>query len=211
MQSGAPQSQPGMPAAPAHDGAGLMFFNESEFQTVAAIAARIVPSEPDGLGAREAGVAVYIDRAVAGYFRDLQGLYRQAVQALNDHCRQDHGAMFADLAPDRQDAVLADLDVQRKARSAAGDLAGTEGFPELDVEETLLSRFFAIIRDHTIQGMFCDPMYGGNRDFVGWRLIGFPGAQWAYSAEQMQPGFDATDIPIQSLSDLQRIWCSDHD
>ena len=51
---------------------------------------------------------------------------------------------------------------------------------------TLLAEFFGAVRLHTIEGMFCDPMYGGNRDCVGWKLIGFPGAQWGYSAEQMQ-------------------------
>jgi gluconate 2-dehydrogenase gamma chain len=195
----------------AHDETGLMFFNEAEFRTVEAVTARIVPSEPDGLGAREARVAVYIDRAVAGYFRDLQGLYRQAVQSLNTRCRAAHGAAFADLPPETQDAVLAGLESKGKAQTVAGNPAGNEGFPELDVGETLMSRFFAIVRDHTIQGMFCDPMYGGNRDFVGWKMIGFPGAQWAYSAEEMRPGFDATTIPIRSLSDLKRMRSSKHD
>jgi gluconate 2-dehydrogenase gamma chain len=205
------RGQPGLPTTSVGEPGGLMFFNDGEFRTVEAVAARIVPSEPDGLGAREAGAAVYIDRAVAGYFRDLQELYRHAIQVLDGRCRRAHGAPFAELAPDTQDMVLAELDVDWKARSASGDLAGREGFLKLDVKGDLLSRFFSVIRDHTIQGMFCDPMYGGNRDFVGWRLIGFPGAQWAYSAEQMRPGFDATTIPIQSLSDLRREGQSTHD
>jgi len=60
-----------------------------------------------------------------------------------------------------------------------------------------------VVREHTIEGFFCDPVYGGNRDAVGWRLVGFPGAQWGYTAEQMQPGFDATSIPIKTLADLR--------
>jgi gluconate 2-dehydrogenase gamma chain len=52
--------------------------------------------------------------------------------------------------------------------------------------------------------MFCDPAYGGNRDGVGWKLIGFPGAQWGYSDEQMKLGFDARTIPIKTLHDLQK-------
>jgi gluconate 2-dehydrogenase gamma chain len=52
--------------------------------------------------------------------------------------------------------------------------------------------------------MFCDPMYEGNRNEIGWKLIGFPGAQWEYSVDQLRPGFDATTIPIQTLTDLRR-------
>ena len=95
--------------------------------------------------------------------------------------------------------------------------AGTNLFPAeakamlaADRRETILARFFAIVREHTIQGMFCDPLYGGNRDFTGWKLIGFPGAQWGYTAEQMREGFDATTIPILSLSDLQRTRTGSH-
>jgi gluconate 2-dehydrogenase gamma chain len=61
-----------------------------------------------------------------------------------------------------------------------------------------------VIWEHTVQGMFCDPAYGGNRDAIGWRLLGFPGAQWSYSTEQRARGFDATSIPIRTLADLQR-------
>ena len=68
----------------------------------------------------------------------------------------------------------------------------------------LLRFFFAVIREHTVEGYFCDPIYGGNRGAVGWRLVGFPGAQWGYMAEQMKPGFDASVIPIKTLSDLRR-------
>jgi gluconate 2-dehydrogenase gamma chain len=51
--------------------------------------------------------------------------------------------------------------------------------------------------------MFCDPAYGGNRDGAGWRLVGFPGAQWGYRVEQMRRGFDATEIPLSTLADLR--------
>ena len=47
-------------------------------------------------------------------------------------------------------------------------------------------------------------MYEGNRNGIGWKLIGFPGAQWEYSVDQLRPGFDATTIPVQTLTDLRR-------
>jgi gluconate 2-dehydrogenase gamma chain len=179
-----------------------MFFTDYEARMLDAVTARIIPSEPDGLGAREAAVVTYIDGAVAGYFRDLQALYRQGLQQLDDYCRSSCGAAFADLPNDVQDHVLAAIDATSSSRSPPDEPA--ERLTPA-IEETILSRFFAIVVDQTIQGMFCDPMYGGNRGFVGWKLIGFPGAQWGYTAEQMQPGFDATTISIQSLSDLRQV------
>jgi gluconate 2-dehydrogenase gamma chain len=60
-----------------------------------------------------------------------------------------------------------------------------------------------MVRQHTFEGLLGDPAYGGNAGGAGWRLVGFPGAQWGYSAEQMEPGFDATSIPVKTLADLR--------
>ena len=35
--------------------------------------------------------------------------------------------------------------------------------------------FFGLLCLHTRQGFYADPIYGGNRDRVGWGVIGFPG------------------------------------
>jgi gluconate 2-dehydrogenase gamma chain len=188
-----------MNAASPHGDEGPMFLNADETRTLDAVTARVMPSEPDGRGAREACVVTYIDRAVAGYFRDLQGIYRVGLQRLDDCCRAGFGRAFADLTSAQQDEALLAVEGawdQPVSPEAKAMLAA-------DRRESILPRFFAIVREHTIQGMFCDPLYGGNRDFTGWKLIGFPGAQWGYTAEQMREGFDATTIPILSLSDLQ--------
>src|SRR6185503_19946361 len=68
----------------------------------------------------------------------------------------------------------------------------------------LLFRLFAVIREHAIEGYFCDPVYGGNRNAAGWRLVGFPGAQWEYTEEQMKAGYDLRQIGVKTLSDLRR-------
>jgi gluconate 2-dehydrogenase gamma chain len=60
-----------------------------------------------------------------------------------------------------------------------------------------------VVREHVLQGYFCDPVYGGNRDAVGWKLVGFPGAQWDYTEHQGEVGFDASQIPIKTLEDLR--------
>ena len=189
-----------MSAASYYCDEGPMFFNADETRTLDAVTTRVMPSEPDGRGAREACVVTYIDRAVAGYFRDLQGIYRVGLQRLDDCCRAGYGKAFADLTTAEQDEAL--LAVEGAADSAVSLAA--KAMLAADRRESVLPRFFAIVREHTIQGMFCDPLYGGNRDFTGWKLIGFPGAQWGYTAEQMREGFDATTISILSLSDLQR-------
>jgi gluconate 2-dehydrogenase gamma chain len=155
-----------------------------------------MPSEPDAPGAWEAGVVFYIDRAVAGYFRALQTLYRAGIQELNDLSGSRFRAAFAELSEVQQDGILAELDGRKREPNPSGDT--------LQDSDSLLMRFFSVVRDHTIQGMFCDPLYGGNRNGIGWKMIGFPGAQWGYSADQLRPGFDATTIPVQTLNDLQR-------
>ncbi len=141
----------------------LRFFTETEALIVAAAASRIFPSDDSGPGAREAGVAIFIDRQLAGSYgldrfrythppfedapRELgyQGsatprqIYREGLKSLQG---------FHLLSPAEQDEAL------RK------------------VESTL---FFSLLRQNTIEGMFCDPMHGGNAGMVGWQLIGFPG------------------------------------
>jgi gluconate 2-dehydrogenase gamma chain len=186
---------------------GYMFFNAAEVRTLDAMTARIMPSEPDARGAREAGVVTYIDHAVAGYFRDLQSIYRVGLQRLEAFSQAMAGVIFSELAASQQDEILAQLDTGSGmwAAGASADVWNADG------TASILTRFFAIVREHTIQGMFCDPIYGGNRDFTGWKLIGFPGAQWEYTEEQMRPGFDSTTIPILSLADLQRLKAPCHD
>lgn len=186
---------------------GYMFFNAAEARTLDAVTARIMPSEPDGKGAREAGVVTYLDHALAGYFRDLQSIYRVGLQRLDAYALARAGAIFPDLGTAQQDAILAQLD----SGSGVSSAGASDDTGNANSTDPILARFFAIVREHTIQGMFCDPIYGGNRDFTGWKLIGFPGAQWEYTEEQMRPGFDATTIPILSLADLQRLKGHRHD
>lgn len=94
--------------------------------------------------------------------------------------------------------------ISRKEGAADARIDPSQSAELQRIDLALLQRFFAVIREHTMEGFFCDPLYGGNRGAVGWRLVGFPGVQWGYTAEQMKPGFDGTKIPIRTLSDLRR-------
>jgi gluconate 2-dehydrogenase gamma chain len=205
---GSPEGRRAMPRDDRSTSMDLIFFNEEEAQTVEAVAARIIPGDATDPGAREAGVVTYIDRSLAGFLRDLQTFYRRALQELDDYSRDRHNSPFRELTEGDQDRVLAELDtvsiVETVSREYGTDALQDENKEVDESESTLLIRFFSIVREHVLQGMFCDPAYGGNRDTVGWKMVGFPGAQWGYSAEQMKPGFDARQIPVLTLQDLHQ-------
>jgi gluconate 2-dehydrogenase gamma chain len=141
----------------------LRFFDESEALIVAAAASRIFPTDESGPGAREAGVAIYIDRQLAGPYG-------------RDRYRYTQGP-FEDAPPE--------LGYQGKAtpREIYRDgLKNLRGFDRLALEEQDAhlreiesSRFFSLLRRHTIEGIFSDPIHGGNVGMIGWQLIGFPG------------------------------------
>lgn len=173
-----------------------LFLTETEAETVDAVCARIFPSGDGKPGARETKVTTYIDRTVANEDEALRRCYRDGVVALNALASDLYGQRFAELSDGRKDEVL-----ERIEASAAAESTGD---PESMEDEGLLPTFFALVWEHTIQGMFCDPQYGGNHEALGWQLVGFPGAQWGYNADQMRAGFDSKNIPIKTLEDLRR-------
>lgn len=153
----------------------LRFFQAADARVIAAACARIFPGDATGPGANEAGVVIYIDRQLAGpYGRDK---YRYTkgpfVESGPEHGYQGKetpreiyragilalsglSGNFADLTPGAQDAKLRSIE-----RTA----------------------FFRMLRSHTLEGMFCDPMHGGNAGLIGWQLIGFPGPRMSYREE----------------------------
>jgi gluconate 2-dehydrogenase gamma chain len=181
----------------------LTFFNDEEARTVEALAERIIPGNGQDPGATEAGVVYYIDRSLAGVSADLQVVYRLGLRALEELCQADHGRPFRDLTAEEQDDI-----VRRFLGPEVGEpTQGLQFSPEdqaVGADLPLIGRLVVVVREHTVEGFFCDPVYGGNRGAVGWRLVGFPGAHWGYTAEQMAPGFDGRSIPIKTLSDLRR-------
>ena len=181
----------------------LLFFNESEARAVDAIAARIIPGDDADPGAREAGAVVYIDRALGGAYREFEKLYRRGLWELEHYCRARYGGPFVELSEEHQDEVLRQIDAATESQLPTQLQIGEGRREAADLGPGVLAEFFAAVRQHTIEGTFCDPAYGGNRGAVGWKLLGFPGAQWGYSAEQMRLGFDATEIPVKTLKELR--------
>jgi gluconate 2-dehydrogenase gamma chain len=179
------------------------FLNDHEGRTVDALAGRIIPGDAGDPGAREAGAVIYIDRALAGAYDHLQPLYQSGVHELDRLCEERHGAPFAELGEDRQDAILTELDTVVETLPTEHGAESEEPASAPDARHARLAYFFAVVREHVLQGFFCDPVHGGNRDTVGWKLVGFPGAQWGYTEHQGESGFDATLIPIKTLADLR--------
>jgi len=139
----------------------------SEAATLAAICARLIPTDENGPGAAEARASVYIDRALTGWLAPSREVYSVGLVAIDDAARARGAKRFVDLAPVEQDAVL---------RS---------------VEDT---PFFALVRTHTLQGTFCDPAYGGNANFVGWDLIGYPGVRLNVTPADQRMGSPITPV-----------------
>jgi gluconate 2-dehydrogenase gamma chain len=165
------------------------FFNHDDAATVAAFAERLMPGEagkpgtPGKSGAQDAGVLNYIDLALAGAYADLQDFYRRGLAQLDRYCRHIYGETFVRLTAARQDEVLAALEAGKA--------------PEFTWPTA--QAFFNTLREHTMEGMFADPVYGGNKDFAGWKLVGFPGAQAMFTTADMQNKQAFTRTPITGL------------
>jgi gluconate 2-dehydrogenase gamma chain len=147
----------------------LETLSQSESDVLEAIVARLIPTDANGPGATEARAALYIDHALGDALASSRGAYAAGLAAVDAYAQTSKGARFANLAPAVQDAVLTEME-QNAATGFAPDSA----------------TFFNLVRTHTIEGTFCDPAYGGNADFVGWELVGYPGLRLAVGADQQQ-------------------------
>ena len=159
------------------------FLNDDDYATVAAIAERLMPASGTRPGAKEANVVNYIDAALSGAYVDQQYFYRQGLAALDAYCVASHKDSFVYLKPAVQDDIIAAMEEGKAV-----------GFTWPSARN-----FFETLRTHTIEGMFCDPIYGGNKDFAGWRAVGFPGAQLTYSPEDMASPKAFTRVPTVGL------------
>jgi hypothetical protein len=137
-----------------------------EGATLRAVVARLIPSDERGPGALEAGAATYIDRALAGPLAGSLEAYRGGLAVLDRYARSSRAARFAALDPADQDALLSDLE----ANVATGFSPGA-------------AAFFNLLLAHTVQGTFSDPAHGGNVDFIGWRMLGYPGVRTTVTPE----------------------------
>jgi gluconate 2-dehydrogenase gamma chain len=157
------------------------YLTQPEVRFLDAAVERLIPTDELGPGAREAGVTCFIDRQLGsawgthgrnyrsgpwlegtleqGFQSRLtpQEIYRIGIREINDFCRAKHEKPFEQLQPERQDEVLKALEQDKVELSLSSKL------------------FFDLLWRNTEEGFFADPIYGGNRGKVGWKLVGFPG------------------------------------
>jgi len=147
----------------------LRFFTAADARVIGAASERIFPSDASGPGAKEAGVVIYIDRQLAGPYGADKYRYTKGpfVESFPEHGYQGK-------------------ENPRETYRAGIEKLGAN-FPELAAEEQIQklqslekTHFFRLLRAHTIEGMFADPMHGGNVDLIGWQLIGYPGPRMNY-------------------------------
>ncbi len=153
-----------------------------------AIVDRIIPPDPETPGGKDAGCAVFIDRQLKGPYGSAAGLYkggpyikgtksqgpqspltpaelyRKGLAGLDRYCKANQGGKgFAQLSAVQQDDVLKKIE------------AGEAKFDDVDAQG-----FFSALLKDVPEGFFSDPIHGGNRDMVGWKMIGFPGIRYDY-------------------------------
>ncbi|MBV8082332.1 MAG: gluconate 2-dehydrogenase subunit 3 family protein [Candidatus Eremiobacteraeota bacterium] len=187
------------------------FLTPPEQAFVSAACDRIIPAEPPGPSASQAGVPYYIDHQLAGAWGNgarmyrpgpwRQGtpeqgyqlalvpaeVYRAAIRAIDEHCNKKYNGNFSGLTPAQQDEALGGLE---KGSIDLGVIPATT--------------FFSMLLANTIEGYFADPLYGGNRDKAGWKMIGFPGVAAVYTRHIDQDYGKQYVVPPVSIADVQQ-------
>jgi gluconate 2-dehydrogenase gamma chain len=133
-----------------------VFFTPEEGAAVEALVDRLIPADADTPGGKDAGCAVFIDRQLAGPFGSSQGLYMRP-------------PFFEGTPQQGLQSNTTPAQRYRQSLAALGRLEDVSG-----------RAFFELLLQNTKEGFFADPIYGGNRNMVGWRMIGFPGARYDY-------------------------------
>jgi gluconate 2-dehydrogenase gamma chain len=198
-QEGAADVPPGV------SGEGYTFFTPAEQEFIEAAAARLIPNDPVGPGALEAGVPFFLDRQLGGQYgsgahfflggpwqkgapeQGYQGrftpaqFYRAAIAAIDRSVGSTfNGATFAKLAPADQDRTLKSLEKGDTPLDGGVDGKG----------------FFSMFLQNVKEGYFADPIYGGNRDMAAWKMIGFPGAHYNYKEWVSKHGEPVPFAPV---------------
>lgn len=193
------------PPSPIRQG-GLAFFTPAEAKMVGAIAERLIPGDELSIGAIEAGCVQFIDRELAGDFGKAVAMYRRGrfvtgtpqqgpqfretpaeryrsgLAALERHVQGASGKSFIDLSGEQQDELIGALE------SGKLTLPGIDGVA-----------LFGLLLQNTREGFLSDPMYGGNKDMAGWKMIGFPGARYDFRDVVDKRGKKLAIIPISMM------------
>ncbi len=146
--------------------------SSEQIRILAAFTDRIIPKDDLGPSASESGVTEYINRALGDYLAGEKTAFIEGLEAMDAFARRSQGGALVELTPDKQDAVL-----------TAMENGNAEGFADARA-------FFNRARRLTMEGMFGDPYYGGNKNFAGWDLIRYPGPRMATSQNEQKMGVE---------------------
>ena len=201
------QAQPKPAAAPAPE--PLLTLTPTEQAFFAAAADTLIPADELSPSGSDCGVAVFIDRQLAGAYGMGARLYRDGpfvkakpelgyqlplnpreffragIAQANDWSRKTYGKDFDRLAEADRDAALKTME------------AGKAPFPGFSS-----SMFFNALLQITMEGFFADPMYGGNRNMAGWKMVGYPGLPATYRDEIKTYFNKKYDKPPRSIADF---------
>jgi gluconate 2-dehydrogenase gamma chain len=183
---------------------GYLFFTANEAAVVDAFVDRLIPTDELGPGAKDSGVTTFIDRQLTGPYGGhdwlymqgpfsanplpTQGIqspltprqqYRLGIAALEAHCATTFNRSFAQLKADEQDRLIAAME---------------KG--EVQLPNFSSRMLFNAIYNNTVEGFFADPIYGGNRDMAGWKLVGFPGVRYDFRDVLDKPNQPYTLPPV---------------
>jgi len=149
-------------------------FSPAQMKTLEAFIDRLIPSDETGPGAVEAGAQNYIDRQLAGYLAAEKTAFLAGLDDLDAYARRTQAKAFAELNPAQRDEILTAMDAGRG-----------EGFQTA-------RNFFNRARRLTLEGTFGDPVYGGNKNGIGWDIIRYPGPRPSVGPEQQRLDQPAT-------------------
>jgi gluconate 2-dehydrogenase gamma chain len=177
-----PQSAQAQTAAPP-SAPGYAFLNTDEAAFVETLVDHMVPADELTAKGTDIGINIFIDRALGGAWGKgdrlyMQGpwkpgvpsqgyqlpltpaqLYRAGIEATNAYCTKTYSKSFDRLTEAQREEVLIGLSTAK--------ITFDSGLP--------VRVFWATLYQSVMEGMFSDPIYGGNRNKAGWKLIGFPG------------------------------------
>ncbi|HWL80001.1 MAG TPA: gluconate 2-dehydrogenase subunit 3 family protein [Roseomonas sp.] len=192
---------------------GWLFLRPEEAATLDAIVSRLIPADDLSPSGKDVGCTVFIDRQLAGPYGTYEWLYmqppfadkplpqqgiqsplvpqqqyRKGLAALAAYCRDTFGGKtFEQLSAEDQDKLLQGME------------KGEVHLPGLTAPQLTTTMFFNQVLDNTIEGFFADPIYGGNKDMAGWKMIGFPGTRYDYRDVIANPGKPYTKPPVSII------------
>ena len=204
IQAAAARLIPSDELGPGAEEAGVVYFIDRELASAKSYRGRVYQQGPFHEGAATQG-----DQSAL----DMGDRFRLGIEGMDAYAQQLYGQGFASLTAEQQDRILSDMEqgipdtfdgasLQSAPFTAAP--SGTEtSIATADEAGVGAKAFFDLLLAYTLGGFFADPVHGGNRDMVGWKLIGFPGAHISYSEDILQYGQPFTG-PYISLGQYQQ-------